>query len=135
MNNTAFLGQYFTRKLSCLILFSTLFLTGCASLESSEHAQTDKRVNASELGQYWIVKDGTLDWSVLFEEQDIPGDFTVNFKINSLGGIQDIDLTAVSDSLKTNTIKIESFTRQSFIPTKGNYSNQPVSVTARVVLN
>ncbi len=129
-------GQNTAKHLSFFaIILCSLLTTGCASLGSSIGNQVEKQVSVSDLSRYWIVKEGVLDWSILFDEQDISGDFTANFKINSLGEIQHIDLTDISESLKTETIKMESFSRQSFISAKSNYSNQPVSVTARVELN
>lgn len=122
-------------RLSSFLLLSAILLMGCSSMDRSYFSTTDKQVTASELGQYWIVKDGILDWSELFEEQDASGDFTASFKINDQGEIQQITLTDISDSLKNSAINVEPFSRQCFISAKDNYSNQPVSVTARIELN
>ena len=131
-----FSGKKLSPWLNGIIIMISLTITGCTSiLAPTTHSQQVLHVSVSELGQYWIVKDGVMDWSVLFQDQVITGDFTANFAINSQGEIQLMELTQISGSLKTDELKLESFSRQSFIATKGNYSNQPVSVTARVILN
>ena len=136
MKKIVFSGKKLSPWFSGIMMMISLTITGCTSISApTTNSQQVLHVSVSELSQYWIVKDGVLDWSVLFQDQEITGDFTANFVINSLGEIQLLDLTQISDSLKTDELKLVNFSRQSFIATKGNYSNQPVSVTARVILN
>lgn len=136
MNTPNLTGNDFSHRLAATLVSIALLLTACGNLPllMTSKPQT-VHVSVTELSQYWIVKDGVLDWSVLFQNQASTGYFTADFVINSQGEIQLMDLTQVSDSLKIDALKFDSFSRQRFIATKGNYSNQPVSVTARIVLD
>ncbi|AQS38368.1 hypothetical protein Sps_03226 [Shewanella psychrophila] len=136
MNILNLSGKNLSHWLKSILVSVTVLLTGCSCLSTpvSKPSQT-LHVSVSELSQYWIVKDGVLDWSMLFQDQIITGDFTAKFTINSQGEIQLMDLMQISASFKADELQLEIFSRQSFIATKDNYSSQAVSVTARVMLN
>ncbi|BAJ03926.1 hypothetical protein [Shewanella violacea] len=136
MNIANLSGKNFSLRLRSILVCIAILLTGCSSLSAPiSNSSQVLHVSVTELSQYWIVKGGALDWSILFPEQTVTSDFTANLVINSQGKIQLIDLTQQSGSFKIDEHKLDVFSRQSFIPTKNNHTNQAVSVTVEIIQN
>ncbi len=112
-----------------LVAFIAL-ISGCSTLPLVNSSK-ELKVNATELGNYWLVENGTLDWSALLNGNN-GGSFAATFTINTQGQIENLNLEMIAGDFKTDKQMHADFSKQTFIATKTNYLRQAVTITAKV---
>ncbi|WP_394391092.1 hypothetical protein [Shewanella woodyi] len=105
----------------------SLILCGCANLVQT-HRDIQSNIDVTELGLYWVVKDGVLDWSV-FSDDEVQHSFTAQFTINSEGKIEELILSGKQTGFNPSESQIAEFSKQEFNATTANYEKQAVTVS------
>ncbi|ACA84706.1 hypothetical protein [Shewanella woodyi] len=105
----------------------SLVLCGCANLVHTQK-DTQSNIDVTELGLYWVVKDGVLDWSV-FSDDEVQHSFTAQFTINPEGKIEALKLSENQAGFNPSESQIAEFPKQEFNATTANYEKQAVTVS------
>ncbi|NRD75624.1 hypothetical protein HQQ94_20850 [Shewanella sp. VB17] len=117
-------------KISSAVLI--IFMSGCSTFfQPLSHSSNVLKVNSTELGNYWLVKSKTLDWSA-FLRNNQKSSFAATFTINSDGQIEHLYLKKITGEFKPDEKMYEDFSKQTFIATYSNYRHQPVTVTMKI---
>lgn len=108
------------KQISSLML--VILISGCSVLtQSIPNSSTPLRVNATEVGKYWLVKNGTLDWSALLQNNNHKSSFTATFTINTDGHIEHLHLKRITGEFKIDEQMYVDFSKQIFIATRANH--------------
>ncbi|RTR37191.1 hypothetical protein EKG38_19855 [Shewanella canadensis] len=120
------------RRVSSIMLIALIaFISGCSTLPLATSSE-ELKVNATELGNYWLVENGALDWSALLNGTNGGSSFSATFTINTQGQIENLNLEKIAGDFKTDKQMHADFSKQTFIATKTNYLRQAVTITALV---
>ncbi|MEC4727410.1 hypothetical protein HWQ46_17840 [Shewanella sp. D64] len=121
------------RTPAILLVALITLVSGCSNnSQPFVSSSNELKVNITELGKYWLVKDGVLDWSSLLNEHNNRSSFTATFTINHDGQIENLHLDKVIGNFKVDQQMYADFSKQTFMATKMNHRHQAVSITAQI---
>ena len=121
-------------RTSAILLVTLITLISGCSNNSQSFSYTEKslKININELGKYWLVKDGVLDWSPILTEYNNRSSFTATFTINPNGQIENLHLGKVLGNFMADEQMYAEFSKQTFIATRTNHRHQAVTIIAQV---
>ncbi|RTR30123.1 hypothetical protein [Shewanella atlantica] len=123
-----------SQRVSSIMLIAFIALiSGCSTLSQPlTSSSKELKVNATELGKYWLVENGVLDWSALLNGNNNESSFSATFTINTQGQIENLNLEKIAGDFKADQQMHADFSKQTFIATKTNYLRQAVTITAQI---
>ncbi|MFT5705364.1 MAG: hypothetical protein ACI8SK_001319 [Shewanella sp.] len=131
MKTYAFISLSIGKILTVCITFS--MLVGCSALMPTEQVSPHE-VSVSELGYYWFVRNGSLDWSSL-ANIEVKQNLTATLTINSAGIIERVKLQGDGNAINVSAHQLTELSKQKFSPTINNIDKQPVRLTVSISQN
>ncbi len=119
-----FIGKIFTLSIAFSIL------VGCSTLIPTKQVSPHE-VSVSELGYYWFVRNGSLDWSSL-SSAEAQQNLTATLTINSEGIIERVELQGGGNEINVSEHQLAELSKQKFSPTVNNIDKQPVRLTVSI---
>lgn len=120
---------FYGRNRSFLLKTALLLVAGCLSGCQTNPTHT---ITASELSQYWVIKDKTINWDLIIQQSPNSQNFDIQFDIDRQGNMANLEINGVNREQNPVIAELES---HQFTPTVENLTLMPVRVNTSLLFN
>lgn len=120
---------FYGRNRSFLLKTALLLVAGCLSGCQTNPTHT---ITASELSQYWVIKDKTINWDLIIQQSPNSQNFDIQFDIDRQGNMTNLEINGVNREQNPVIAELES---HQFTPTVENLTMMPVRVNTSLLFN
>lgn len=122
---------FYGRNRSFLLKTALLLVAGC--LSGCQTPQTQMvTVTASELSQYWVIKDKVINWDLIIQQSSNSQKIDIQFDIDRQGNMTNLEINGFNR--EPNSV-IAQFEAYQFTATVENFTKIPVRVNASLLFN